>query len=74
MQITFNKITNPNQIFSIWEVLSNGQETKYRVVGEQHPRFKNIYSIWNTETNNCKTIGSLESAKAWIANYLTKGN
>jgi len=70
MNVTFNKTSKPNKIFSVWNVLINGLESQYKIIGEQHPRFKNIYSIWNGETKQEKVIGSLENAKTYIKKEL----
>jgi len=74
MEITFNKISKPNEIFSRWEVLLNGQVTKFKIYGEQYFGRKNIYSIFNVETKDVKVIGSLQSARSKIIIYLKKGN
>ena len=70
ISVTFNKITKPNAIYSIWEVLWHNEVSKYRLVGVQHSKLKNIYSICNTETNQEQIVGNLESAKAYISHYM----
>ena len=70
MNIIFNKTSKSNKILSTWDVLLNGLQSQYNIIGEQHPRFKNIYSIWNNETKQKKIIGSLENAKSYIRKEL----
>jgi hypothetical protein len=72
MNIVFNKISSPNKIFSVWDVLVNGDLSVYQIVGEQHPRFKNVYSIYNKQLKKMTMIGSLERAKQVLRNKLTK--
>jgi hypothetical protein len=74
MEIIFNKISKPNAIFSVWEISFNGQITKFKIYGEKYMGNKNIYSVFNTQTKNHKIIGSLESAKARVTNFLIRGN
>lgn len=66
MNITFNKTSKSNKIFSEWDVLIDGLQSQYNIIGEQHPKFKNIYSIWNNVTKQKKVIGSLENAKSYL--------
>jgi protein gp37 len=72
MDIVFNKISNPNKILSVWDVLVNGDLSVYQIVGEQHPRFKNVYSIYNKQLKKMTMIGSLERAKQFVRNEIIK--
>jgi protein gp37 len=72
MDIVFNKISSPNKILSVWDVLVNGDLSVYQIVGEQHPRFKNVYSIYNKQQKKMTMIGSLEKAKQVVRNQIIK--
>ena len=72
MDIVFNKISSPNKILSVWDVLVNGNLSVYQIVGEQHPRFKNVYSIYNKQLKKMTMIGSLEKAKQVVRNQIIK--
>ena len=73
MNIIFNKISNPNKILSVWDVSVDGDLSIYQIVGEQHPRFKNVYSIYNKQLKKMTMIGSLEKAKQVLRNKIIKG-
>ena len=72
MDIVFNKISSPNKILSVWDVLVNGNLSVYQIVGEQHPRFKNVYSIYNKQLKKMTMIGNLEKAKQVVRNQIIK--
>ena len=73
MNIIFNKISNSNKILSVWDVSVDGDLSIYQIVGEQHPRFKNVYSIYNKQLKKMTMIGSLEKAKQVLRNKIIKG-
>ena len=73
MYIVFNKVSSPNKILSVWNIHIDNELSIYQIVGEQHPRFKNVYSIYNKELKKMTMIGSLEKAKMVIKNKLMKG-
>ena len=56
MNITFNKTSKSNKILSEWDVLIDDLQSQYNIIGEQHPRFKNIYSVCNLKKNKNEYI------------------
>ena len=73
MNVVFTKISEPHKILSVWDVSINNNLSIYQIVGEQHPRFKNVYSIYNKELKKMTMVGSLEKAKQILRTKLIKG-